>query len=655
MPIIPTAGRKYWTIRLTILMIYTILIVGSITMIYPFALMLGSSITSTFDFDEFAVIPHYVYSDEALVKRHLAEKYAHFWVEDLAANYGKDGDWGVWRDVLEHEDFINTIYGEIASKFEEKKELYQRITADWSDFKDAQDPEGYRLYYFVEGKKPRYMKFLQDKYKGILKQQDEAAYAEMSEQEKLAKALEIINHKYNRSYKNFFLILPTYHRLYEQTWFPYEGPDEDDWLEYKQTSPSHFKDIVVGKRMWTRYLTKQYYSVREFHNQFGIKVEHFSELPFPVSPDNEALYPVWEHFLKNKYPLRLVRLQPEAGKLWVPFLEKQYGEISKYNELLGEDRASFAEVPFPAQAPQDMERRLVWIRFVLQNVPVELWELNTAESKYHQFLQQRYPDIAALNAAYETNYQAFAEVETPWKTVDFYEFKSRKNEIRWDLITNNYRQVIAFVTSKHRALWNTLVLVLLTVGGALTVNPLAAYVLSRGNQKTATKILIFFLATMAFPAEVAMIPGFLLLKNLNLLNTFAALVLPGIANGYSIFLLKGFFDSIPRELYEAATIDGASESQMFRLVTYPMCKPILAVIALNAFTIAYGGFMWAFLVCQDSRMWTMMVWLYEFQWENRLNPGMIMAALTLASVPTLLVFLFCQKIILRGIIIPTMK
>ena len=86
-----------------------------------------------------------------------------------------------------------------------------------------------------------------------------------------------------------------------------------------------------------------------------------------------------------------------------------------------------------------------------------------------------------------------------------------------------------------------------------------------------------------------------------------------------------------------------------------MSKPILAVIALGAFNGAYGGFMWAFLVCQDPKMWTIMVWMYEFQANNVSNSALVMAALALVSIPTLLMFIFCQKIIMRGIIVPSMK
>jgi len=187
----------------------------------------------------------------------------------------------------------------------------------------------------------------------------------------------------------------------------------------------------------------------------------------------------------------------------------------------------------------------------------------------------------------------------------------------------------------------------------LTVNPLAAYALSRFNLPSTYKILLFCLATMAFPGEVTAIPNFLLMKKLHLLNTLWALILPGMAGGFAIFLLKGFFDSLPQELYEAAEIDGANEFQMFTKICLPMSMPVLAVIGLGAFTVAYGSFMWAFVVCPDKNWWTLMVWLQQMQsWAPQ---SMIFAALVLAAIPTLLVFIFAQNVIMRGVIIPTEK
>jgi multiple sugar transport system permease protein len=160
----------------------------------------------------------------------------------------------------------------------------------------------------------------------------------------------------------------------------------------------------------------------------------------------------------------------------------------------------------------------------------------------------------------------------------------------------------------------------------LTVNPLCAYALSRYKLKQTYNILMFFIATMAFPP---------------------------MANGYYIFLMKGFFDSLPKELYEAAAIEGASEFHMFFKITLPLVKPIMAVKALGAFTAAYGGFMWAFVICQDPRMWTIMVYIYQFQQGNPYH--LVMTALVLSSLPLLFMFIFCQKIIMRGIVIPVMK
>ena len=201
----------------------------------------------------------------------------------------------------------------------------------------------------------------------------------------------------------------------------------------------------------------------------------------------------------------------------------------------------------------------------------------------------------------------------------------------------------------------TILLIAMTIALTITVNPLAAYALSRFRIRGHNQILIFMLATMAFPAMVSAIPAYLLMRDIGLLNTYWALVLPGAANGMSIFILKGFFDSLPMELFEAATIDGASEMQIFRIIAMPMVKPILAINCLHAFIGAYNGWQWALLICQKQSMWTIAVWMYQAStwWNN--SPWIVSAGFVIVSIPTMLVFIFCQKIILRGIIIPSMK
>jgi ABC-type glycerol-3-phosphate transport system permease component len=220
---------------------------------------------------------------------------------------------------------------------------------------------------------------------------------------------------------------------------------------------------------------------------------------------------------------------------------------------------------------------------------------------------------------------------------------------------DNYRLVGQYLFMRGRAFINTLLLVVFSVVAALIVNPLAAYALSRFKMKGTERVILFLLATMAFPSAVTAIPGFLLIRDLGLLNTLAALVLPTVASGMSIFILKGFFDALPRELYEAAAIDGAGEWTVFSKITLPMTTPILAVNALNHFIAAYNSWEWAFLVCQKESQWTIAVWMYQMSQEMAGQPWCVMAGFVLVSIPTALVFLLCQKVILRGIVLPSMK
>jgi multiple sugar transport system permease protein len=227
---------------------------------------------------------------------------------------------------------------------------------------------------------------------------------------------------------------------------------------------------------------------------------------------------------------------------------------------------------------------------------------------------------------------------------------SQAGNLKREFAGRNFRYVLDYILIHGRAVLNTFIFCGLAILTQLIVNPLAAYALSRYPIKASGKILLFLLATMAFPAEVAMIPSFLLLKDLGLLNTFAALILPGMASGYMIFLLKGFFDSLPTELYEAGQLDGAKESTLMMKIAVPLSRPVLGYLALMAFMASYSAFIFAFLVAQDQRMWTLMVWVYQLQ--TTAPKAVVMAAVALAALPTLLVFLFAQRVIMRGIVLP---
>ncbi|MBQ5530588.1 MAG: carbohydrate ABC transporter permease [Kiritimatiellae bacterium] len=326
------------------------------------------------------------------------------------------------------------------------------------------------------------------------------------------------------------------------------------------------------------------------------------------------------------------------------FLKARYGTIEKMNAEWIVPHKSFFDASFAAESRTDgtdgfvcpdPEKRRAWL-------DMKKWYVENAIAG-GDFVSRTMPRDMAANAAEIRNALVV-------------QFKERGMGDLLREAAANYRLVLEYLFIRGRAFFNTLVLVVLSVLVSLTVNPLAAYALSRFRLASTEKIILFLLATSAFPAAVTAIPGFLLMRDLGLLNTFAALVLPGAASGMSIFILKGFFDALPRELYEAAEIDGAPETTVFLRITLPMAKPILAVNALNSFLHAYASWEWAFLVCNKESHWTLAVWLYQMSAETFISqPWCVMAAFAVVSIPTAAVFIMCQKLILRGIVLPTMK
>jgi len=279
------------------------------------------------------------------------------------------------------------------------------------------------------------------------------------------------------------------------------------------------------------------------------------------------------------------------------------------------------------------------------------WLSGEARLVYGQYLEQARPqDLRLVGPEYElaglSLFDTLPRVERDYVL-------AHRGALRWRYAARNYINVIDELLLQGRVMVNTVVYCILAIVLALLVNPLAAYAMSRFKLPGTYRVLLVLLATISFPPMVTMIPQFILLRNAHLLNTFAALVLPLIANGYMIFLLKGFFDSLPQELYESARIDGAGEVRVFFQFTMALSKPILAVLALSTFTAAYTAFLYPLLVAPDQDMWIISVWLFQFQ-QRAASPA-VYASVLVASVPTLLIFLFAQRTIMRGIVVPTEK
>jgi multiple sugar transport system permease protein len=410
-------------------------------------------------------------------------------------------------------------------------------------------------------------------------------------------------------------------------------------------------------RAFRRHLREKYKTLdalnaamgTDFDAWYAVFVQPPAHLFAHAAADASPLADEFDAFTRQAPAYAQTVLSP-AGFFKRFYLKPRYGrDVDGYNQAHGTDHPSYADVPLPAQFPAHAPPSVQadWRDFV-DHALSPLWRdgprLDTPETRWHAWLLQR-------GQSYDLMFSAPPPMPQLAHHADL--FRAHKAELRLEFLLRNYRTVLDHVLFHGRAIANTAIYCALAVLLALLVNPLAAYALSRFKPAAGPQILLFLMLTMAFPHMVTQIPVFVLLRELGLLNTFAALLLPGMASGYSIFLLKGFFDSLPRDLYESAQLDGAGEWTLFWHVTMRLSTPILSVIALQAFSVAYANFMYALLICQDPKMWTLMVWLYQLQ--QRSGPGVVQASLLLAALPTLAVFLACQRVLLRGIVVPVEK
>ncbi|WP_328308713.1 carbohydrate ABC transporter permease [Streptomyces sp. NBC_00442] len=186
----------------------------------------------------------------------------------------------------------------------------------------------------------------------------------------------------------------------------------------------------------------------------------------------------------------------------------------------------------------------------------------------------------------------------------------------------------------------------------LVLDVAAAYSLSKLRPVFGKAILAMMLATLMIPAAVLVVPQYLTVLDVpifrrNLLNTPWAIWLPSVTNAFNIFLLKRFFDSIPRELLDAASIDGASPLRTLRSVVLPISRPILGVVSIFAVIGVWKDFLWPMLTLPDPTKQTLNVGIYSL--AQGVPENWLTAALAMASIPTLLIFIVFQRNIMSGL------
>lgn len=199
-------------------------------------------------------------------------------------------------------------------------------------------------------------------------------------------------------------------------------------------------------------------------------------------------------------------------------------------------------------------------------------------------------------------------------------------------------------------LWNSVLVTGASILAHLMIGGLAGYALAHLVHGRLKGIMtLFFVATIMIPDIAILVPLYLTMDQLHLVNTLWGVFLPKTAWGVVIFLFRGFFEQLPKELLQAARIDGASELHIYWRMIVPMSAPIFTVVSVMTFFAVWNEFLWPLVIARSPSVWTFTVALNDFQQRQSMGANVLMASLVIASIPTIIIIITCQKLIERGV------
>jgi len=200
-----------------------------------------------------------------------------------------------------------------------------------------------------------------------------------------------------------------------------------------------------------------------------------------------------------------------------------------------------------------------------------------------------------------------------------------------------------------RVIANSFGLAAITTVVQLLTSSTAAYAFSRLPFKGRGAVFAVYLATMMIPLQVLIVPLFVELKNFNLLNTYVGALLPTFASAFGIFLLRQAVNQVPRELDEAATLDGAGHFRIFWTIILPNIRPALATLTIFAFMGSWNSFLWPLVVLRKPELQTLPIALAGLQGQYTTDWDVIMAGSVVSILPMLALYIFAQKYVIQGV------
>ncbi|MEU0935399.1 carbohydrate ABC transporter permease [Embleya sp. NPDC005971] len=196
---------------------------------------------------------------------------------------------------------------------------------------------------------------------------------------------------------------------------------------------------------------------------------------------------------------------------------------------------------------------------------------------------------------------------------------------------------------------NSLIVSAVAVASNLVFGALGGYAFARMRFAGSRTLMVAMLATMAIPFQLTMIPTFLIMKRLGLIDTLGALIIPSLVTPFAVFMLRQFFLSLPRELEEAAWIDGCSRLRVLILIVLPLSRPALSTVAVLTFLTTWNDLTWPLIAINHDTQYTLQLGLTTFQGQHHTQWAAVMAGNVITVFPVLLAFLGAQKAFIQSI------
>lgn len=216
-----------------------------------------------------------------------------------------------------------------------------------------------------------------------------------------------------------------------------------------------------------------------------------------------------------------------------------------------------------------------------------------------------------------------------------------------------------FSMENYRVLWrhakvglwfaNSLIVCLVVTAAHLFFDSLAGYAFAKKEFRGKNFLFWLIIATMMVPGQVIVVPMFILMSQMGLLDSLFAVILPGLAGPFGIFLMRQFIQGIPSDLEDAARIDGCTEFEIYWRIILPLCKPVMATLGIFVFVTHWNAFLWPLIVLFSSRNHTLSVGLATLQGKHDVDYGLLMSGAGVAALPMLIVFLLFSRFFVKGL------